>query len=61
MNTRSYSAYTRTSQSPIIEHTPVKDLAAHQLRHKQIQKRKKIIDTLCFIAFVLMTLVLLKI
>ncbi|MEF9955640.1 MAG: hypothetical protein RR767_00405 [Acinetobacter sp.] len=61
MNTRSLGAYTRTSTTQIIEHTPVHDPIAYQLRQKQLNNRKKLLDTLGFLAFVLTALILLKV
>ncbi|WAU72971.1 MULTISPECIES: hypothetical protein [unclassified Acinetobacter] len=61
MNIRSLGANTRTSQSQIIEHTPVHDPVAYQLRQKQLLNRKKLLDTLGFLAFVFTALILLKV
>lgn len=52
MNTRSYSAYTRTSTHQIIEHTPVHDPIAYQQQQKQIQRINRLKDTLAFLVII---------
>lgn len=59
MNTRSYSAYTRTSNN-IIEHTPVLDLPTHLALKKKAQTRKKIKDSLAFIAYLIIAYILIN-
>ncbi|MCR4529792.1 hypothetical protein [Acinetobacter venetianus] len=61
MNIRSLGADTRTSKTQIIEHTPVHDPIAYQLRQTQLHNRKKRLDTLSFIAFLITALILLKV
>jgi hypothetical protein len=60
MTSRSYSAYTRTSNN-IIEHTPVLDLTTHLASKKKAQTIKKIQDSFAFIAILLLAFILLKI
>lgn len=59
MNTRSYSAYTRTSNN-IIEHTPVLDLPTHLALKKKAQTRKKVKDSLAFIAYLIIAYILIN-
>jgi len=59
MTSRSYSAYTRTSNN-IIEHTPVLDLPTHLALKKKAQTRKKIKDTLAFIALLIIAYILIN-
>ncbi len=61
MNTHSLGANTRTSKSQIIEHTPVHDPIAYQHRKIKFNNRKKRLDTLSFIAFLITALILLKV
>lgn len=53
MNTRSHSAYSRTSAKQLIEHTPIYDLDAYNQRQRQIQFRiflKNLRETVVFLA-----------
>ena len=59
MTSRSYSAYTRTSNN-IIEHTPVLDLPAYLALKKKAQTRKKIKDSLAFIAYLIIAYILIN-
>lgn len=58
MTSRSYSAYTRTSN--IIEHTPVHDLATHLANKKKAQTRKKIKDSIAFLAYLIIAYILIN-
>lgn len=57
MTSRSYSAYTRTSNN-IIEHTPVYDPNAYRQQQKQIQRINRLKDTIAFLAFIALALIL---
>ncbi|MCH7306590.1 hypothetical protein MMO38_00315 [Acinetobacter sp. NIPH 1852] len=59
MNTRIYSADTRTSSTPI-EHTPVLDLPAYLASKKKAHTRKKILDTLAFLAILIIAYILIN-
>ncbi len=59
MASRSYSAYARTSNN-IIEHTPVLDLPTHLALKKKVQTRKKIKDSLAFIAYLIIAYILIN-
>lgn len=60
MSTRSYSAYTRTSPTQIIEHTPILDVPAYLASQKKAQTRKKILDTFAFLAILVIACILIK-
>ncbi|MDQ1209780.1 hypothetical protein QE380_002703 [Acinetobacter baylyi] len=57
MTSRFYSAYTRTSNN-IIEHTPVYDPNAYRQQQKQIQRINRLKDTIAFLAFIALALIL---
>lgn len=59
MTSRSYSANTRTSNN-IIEHTPVHDLPTLLALKKKAQTRKKLKDSLAFIAYLIIAYILIK-
>lgn len=59
MASRSYSAYTRTSTTPI-EHTPINDLPAYLASKKKASNLKKFKDTIAFLAILIIAYILIN-